>query len=563
MRRKMKERFIPMNHGEIAFDKLQSLKMGLSSLDDYTNQFHLLEARAWLHKTKQQRVSRCKNGLTKKLEEATALQPVFCLVEIVQLAKQANELHAQYRPPVLAPTTIASATSTITAPHTFVLDNCYGCEKPGYQKRDCLTFVKKVGLVVDGMRESVIATIQRILQDEDEEETEMYTTFVHNWIRMTSVCPFAKTARPDDGYPRKSVENNNCQQPEDEAKVKEENNDSSSMPPKCPFGYDSHTFKLGPLSCVICKALLFESSKCIPCSHKFCRACISRFKDCPLCGADIEKIEPDKDLQDVVDRFIEGHARIKRSQVDTNTKGDDDECKTVIYGDVSLERGSFLVQQAMRELFSYRLSCYKCCIVRCFWSFGVVLLSRMFYSDAPSSLNDTSCTLGGFEEGEGISVAMRKVCVCEAFRAQNIMSAKSRLSLCTVDIRVQLERLGNTSELCSQLGAVLGMLGDCCRATGDASSAVTYFEESVEFLSKLPEDDLEVTHTLSVSLNKIGDLKYYDGDLLAARSYYARSLDVRRNAINGRSNAPSQVGNALLTILIKYSRKTNADQNWY
>lgn len=27
---------------------------------------------------------------------------------------------------------------------------------------------------------------------------------------------------------------------------------------------------------------------------------------------------------------------------------------------------------------------------------------------------------------------------------------------------------------------------------GDGSSAVTYFEESVEFLSKLPKDDLEV-----------------------------------------------------------------------
>jgi len=32
----------------------------------------------------------------------------------------------------------------------------------------------------------------------------------------------------------------------------------------------------------------------------------------------------------------------------------------------------------------------------------------------------------------------------------------------------------------------------CSRAMGDSSSAVTYFEESVEFLSKLPKDDLEV-----------------------------------------------------------------------
>jgi hypothetical protein len=43
------------------------------------------------------------------------------------------------------------------------------------------------------------------------------------------------------------------------------------------------------------------------------RTCISRFKDCPLCGADIEGIEPDTEIQALVDRFIDGHARIKRS----------------------------------------------------------------------------------------------------------------------------------------------------------------------------------------------------------------------------------------------------------
>ena len=74
------------------------------------------------------------------------------------------------------------------------------------------------------------------------------------------------------------------------------------------------------------------------------RACISRFKDCPLCGADIEKIEADTNLQNVVDRFIEGHARIKRSQVNTDLEEAVAEKKTVIYEDVSLERGAFLVQ---------------------------------------------------------------------------------------------------------------------------------------------------------------------------------------------------------------------------
>lgn len=77
------------------------------------------------------------------------------------------------------------------------------------------------------------------------------------------------------------------------------------------------------------------------------RACISRFNDCPLCGADIESTEADTNLQSVVDRFIEGHARIKR-QVDTEGNEVVGEKKTVIYEDVSLERGTFLVQHAMR-----------------------------------------------------------------------------------------------------------------------------------------------------------------------------------------------------------------------
>ncbi|GMP41616.1 hypothetical protein CsSME_00011659 [Camellia sinensis var. sinensis] len=243
---------------------------------------------------------------------------------------------------------------------------------------------------------------------------------------------------------------------------------------------------------MICQALLFESCKCVPCSHVYCKACISRFKDCPLCGADIEKIEADTNLQNVVDRFIEGHARIKRSQVNTDEEEAVGERKTVIYEDVSLERGAFLVQQAMR-----------------------------------------------------------------AFRAHNVESAKSRLSLCAEDIREQLERMGNTSELCSQLGAVLGMLGDCCRALGDAGSAVTYFEESADFLKKVPTDDLEIIHTLSVSLNKVGDLKYYDGDLQAARSYYFQSLNVRRDAIKNHTSSPSQI----LDMAVSLAKVADVDRN--
>ncbi|XP_068661035.1 protein NCA1-like [Aristolochia californica] len=300
---------------------------------------------------------------------------------------------------------------------------------------------------------------------------------------MSSGCPFAGAAPAGSVCPMNVVKTDNEYHSGDGDKIEKDDKNAAVVSPKCPLGYDSHTFKLGPLSCVICQALLFESSKCVPCSHKFCKACISRFKDCPLCGADIESIEPDADLQDTVDRFIEGHARIRRCPINADKKDIGNKCKTVIYEDVSMERGAFLVQQAMR-----------------------------------------------------------------AFHFQNIASAKSRLSLCVEDMREQLDLSGDSLELYSQLGAVLGMLGDCCRAVGDSGSAISYYKESVWFLSKLSINDLEVVHTLSVSLNKIGDLKYYDGDLQAAKSYYSQSLDVRQSAVRNNPKVMSQVVDVAVSL---------------
>ncbi|XP_021729956.1 protein NCA1-like [Chenopodium quinoa] len=174
---------------------------------------------------------------------------------------------------------------------------------------------------------------------------------------MTPVCPFVKATRPDDASSKRSGENICKHAAEHESKAKSESVDSGIIEPKCPLGYDSRSFKIGPLSCVLCKALLFESSKCVPCSHIFCKACISRFKDCPLCGADIEKIEHDEETQKVVDKFIAGHARIKRSPASTDTEEEVSKNKSVIYEDVSLERGAFLVQHAMRISCSERGKC--------------------------------------------------------------------------------------------------------------------------------------------------------------------------------------------------------------
>ncbi|KAK8974984.1 hypothetical protein V6N11_014396 [Hibiscus sabdariffa] len=79
------------------------------------------------------------------------------------------------------------------------------------------------------------------------------------------VSPFVKAARPDDtGLGKKASVGGS------EA-ARKDSGDTATVSPKCPFGYDSNNFKLGPLSCMICQALLFDSTKCIPCSHLFCK----------------------------------------------------------------------------------------------------------------------------------------------------------------------------------------------------------------------------------------------------------------------------------------------------
>lgn len=314
---------------------------------------------------------------------------------------------------------------------------------------------------------------------------------------MSFKCPFARVRIEDadrSSDQSRDERKKDLERADDAKQAKERDSPRGMTASKCPLGYDSGSFKLGPLSCVICRALLFDSSKCIPCGHLYCRFCISRFQDCPLCGADIEGIEADSNLQKQVEQFIEGHARIKRSTPHSDEIGGEENQirkSDITYEDVSLARGTFLLQQAMR-----------------------------------------------------------------AFQAQNLESANSRLGICANDIRDELERSGVTPDICSQLGAVLGMLGDCRRSMGDTEGAVKYYNETAEMLLSLPEKNTEVVHALSVSLNKLGDLKYYAEDLESARAFYSKSLQVRKNSLTDFTQLSSQV----LDVAVSLAKVADVDR---
>lgn len=80
--------------------------------------------------------------------------------------------------------------------------------------------------------------------------------------------------------------------------------------PVCPLGYGSPNGpSLSVLHCPLCRALLHNVVSTQPCKHLFCKFCIAKFSDCPLCGSDIKGLQPADDLNEKVGTFIDAHCK--------------------------------------------------------------------------------------------------------------------------------------------------------------------------------------------------------------------------------------------------------------
>ncbi|GBG74642.1 hypothetical protein CBR_g19049 [Chara braunii] len=290
--------------------------------------------------------------------------------------------------------------------------------------------------------------------------------------------------------------------------------------PRCPLGYDAGGgFRIGPLSCVICRALLYDSFRCVPCRHVYCRVCISRFSDCPLCGADIERLEPDAEMQSLIDKFIDGHGRARPRHR-----------QTVVGLDPATVDAEIAAAASTAAAACPRKAC-----------------GADVASSSPGSMKDD---VGGLDGVGGEGYLLRQAML--AFVGQNYESARSRLLLCLEDAQAELASTSTTAdgdwdrstERICHVGAVLGSLGDACRMMGDDEGALRHYEESVKVLSRAAppapgangdedEDcDSEVVHALAVSHNKVGDLHYRANDLDMAAASYREGLRVRKEAAN-------------------------------
>lgn len=155
--------------------------------------------------------------------------------------------------------------------------------------------------------------------------------------------------------------------------------EGQSSEPKCPMGYDADTVKVGPLTCLVCKSLLFKTVRVMPCRHLFCNSCCLRLGSCGLCGGESTALEQDDEtrmLDQNVRYFVEKYARRKRKVPQNAAKvvaekseqeGANGDSKN---GDLSLEQGGLLLQLAMRVRSQTHLSMYfKSCFVTvsCLW----------------------------------------------------------------------------------------------------------------------------------------------------------------------------------------------------
>eukprot|EP00803_Ostreobium_quekettii_P005416 evm.model.scf_298.5 EVM.evm.TU.scf_298.5 scf_298:23621-26085(+) len=249
----------------------------------------------------------------------------------------------------------------------------------------------------------------------------------------------------------------------------------------CPLGFGtSQGPKFSSLHCPLCKCLFHECVRLAVCGHRYCRFCASRCRDCPTCGADVQGIEDDAEMQGLVDKYIDAHC----------------------------------VNHTIWELESGE----------------PVDKHRGLKVDDPTGLQRCSATFF-------LQLGLR------SYMSGNYVAARQRLLRCKAELHKLMQKGSQESSvdvaLWCQLGAVCGVLGDCSRRCGDSEAAAHHYLDSVNHLKQAEGND-EATRELAVSLNKLGDLHFYGNDVQAAREKYAEALDVRRKQ-QQKSHSDEQV----------------------
>lgn len=91
MKQEMRAHFFPNHYRHDLFDRLQNLRQGSQSVEEYYKEIEQAMIRARVHEDEEQSMERFMFGLNKNIKRIVNFQPYSTIVELVHLATKAEK----------------------------------------------------------------------------------------------------------------------------------------------------------------------------------------------------------------------------------------------------------------------------------------------------------------------------------------------------------------------------------------------------------------------------------------------------------------------------------------
>ena len=129
MKREMRARFVPKHYKRDLFDKLQNLKQGTKSVEEYYKEMEQAMIRARVHEDEEQSMACFLSSLNKPIKRVVKFQTYNNVVELVHIAQKAErQLHDDAKP---TKHSAFSSRASSSAPKTAKFDLGRGIFAPG------------------------------------------------------------------------------------------------------------------------------------------------------------------------------------------------------------------------------------------------------------------------------------------------------------------------------------------------------------------------------------------------------------------------------------------------
>uniref|UniRef100_A0A0D3AAS4 CCHC-type domain-containing protein n=1 Tax=Brassica oleracea var. oleracea TaxID=109376 RepID=A0A0D3AAS4_BRAOL len=218
LKKHMRKMFLPYNYDQLMFQRLQHLRQGIRTVEEYATEFFLLLNRIDIHDSDMQLVARFIGGLRQQIQYTLNLFNPLTLSEAHQQALTVEaqsktgstpwNLTRQQRttptPSTTTPPTLATPTETTIVPVDTTTRPartgnlcCFACGELGHRQANCPTRNKR-GLLLDSSGRDVELEDDDDILDDDHEEL-IAETGVSLMLRRSCLAP-----RVNEDFPQRN-----------------------------------------------------------------------------------------------------------------------------------------------------------------------------------------------------------------------------------------------------------------------------------------------------------------------------------------------------------------------